>query len=116
MNMAEIRGVMGGPRQEAVGRLFALFREGITNSVAIPDIETEADQAAHHLLGCDNYTALLIVYAAADDFVDDDDVPPAVIDIVKTMADRYLRQLADQVVAMRGPIGPNNCDRTRNVD
>lgn len=93
-------------RDDAAQSVYNLLREGLTNAVAIPEVETDADQAAHHLLGCTNYMALLAVYTTADDLRPDE---PGAAQVVSNMADGHLRVLTDAVLWMRAPVGPNIC-------
>ncbi|HJT92938.1 MAG TPA: hypothetical protein VJ777_13480, partial [Mycobacterium sp.] len=85
---------------EAADKLFDLFRQGLTNAVAIPEVETEGDQAAHQILGCTNYSALLVLYGVIDDLVvedSDDQVQPSkdVVEAIRNIADDHLRKLCD---------------------
>lgn len=100
-------------REATIKRLYALFREGLTNSAAIPEIQTEADQAAHALLGCVEYTALSVIYEAAEDVVADPDVPNDVADVVKAMGDGRLAELCQRIVDKGGPIGEHYCQERK---
>lgn len=93
----------------AGARIFALLREGLTNGAAIPEIETEAEQAAHYLLGCVNFQALMMVYATANNLSDPEDAE--VRRVVSDMADTHLRDMVAAVMFMRGPVGLHICEK-----
>lgn len=98
-----------GAANAAVG-MYRLMRQGLLDGAALPEIQTDAEQAAHQLLGCANYTAIQQVYTVALDLrsVGDEAMRDAAL-IVELMADDHLRRCADAVIAARGPIGVNGC-------
>ena len=109
MNIKEIRTLMTQPLAEA--KLYELLRQGLTNAAAIPEVETEPEQAAHHLLGCDNYMALIILYQTAEDARDE----PDVVKILTDLADNHLRTLTRAVLQTRGPVGGGHkCEKGAN--
>lgn len=97
-------------RERAKQAMYQLLRQGLTNAAAIPEIETEPEQAAHHMLGCDSYLALVHTYATAEDLRADEPMAAAVI---VTMCDEHLMLLTEAVINQRGPIGEHRCLRTR---
>jgi hypothetical protein len=103
----DVEQAMSSPdREHARQALYKLLRQGLTNAAAIPDVETEAEQAAHHMLGCDNYLALVNVYALIEDVRKDE---PAAAAVISTMADEHLMLLVQAVLLARGPIGEHKC-------
>lgn len=109
MNLQDVDNIMTSERAEE--RLYLLMREGLTNAVAIPDVMTEADQAAHHMLGCVNYMALIATYGAADDMRHDESTTDelAAAAVITDLADSHLRILTQAIIYLRGPIGPHRC-------
>jgi hypothetical protein len=93
-------------------RLFHLFREGLMNGVVLPEVQTESEQAAHQLLGCDRYSALLAVYGTALDLRDDPELGPGVAELVEEMANHRLILFAQEIVRNRAPLGPHTCVET----
>lgn len=108
MVVEELMAIFNEPAAGA--RICGLLREGLTNGAAIPEIETEAEQAAHYLLGCVNFQALMMVYATANDLSDENEEAD-VRRVVSDMADAYLRTLVDAVMFMRGPVGQHICEK-----
>lgn len=113
MDYNEVVGMINNPDYERARQsVYSLIREGLTNGAAIPEVETETEQAAHHLLGCVNYLALITVYATAGDMRDDEPLAAAV---VSEMADERLMLLTDAVLAARGPVGEHICAQKRRA-
>lgn len=106
MGPQEVAAIMNQPYELAKQAMYKLLREGITNAAAIPEVETEPELAAHHMLGCANYLALVTIYATAEDIRADEPMAAAVI---VTMADEHLMLLTQAVLAARGPIGEHPC-------
>lgn len=98
-------------QRDAEKVLWDLCRQGLLDAVAIPEVETEADQVAHQLLGCINYSALLAVYATAEDMRRQSGVPSEVCDTAMLIADQFLVDLVKAVVLIRAPLGPPCCSR-----
>jgi hypothetical protein len=94
-------------------RLFHLFREGLLNAVALPEIESEPEQAAHQLLGCERYSAMLAIYGLADSINEDLELGgPPVANWIQDAADRRLLEFAQELVRNRAPLGPHTCVET----
>lgn len=91
-------------QDDALQRMYRLFREGLVTAATIPDLETEAEAVAHHLLGCANYNALLHVYESAD-VLRRDGEDEAMVDALTEMADMFLQVSTAAVLSFRGPIG-----------
>jgi hypothetical protein len=107
MYLDEVMRMINDPNYErAKQSMYLMLREGLTNGAAIPEVETEAEQAAHHMLGCDNYLALITTYATAEDVRKDEPMAAAVI---STMCDEHLMLLTQAVLSARGPIGEHKC-------
>lgn len=96
---------------DAADALFRMFRQGFSNGIHIPQVETDAEHLAHIYLGCDTFNALQFVYAAALGARDDDEYADVVeiFDTVDTIADDYLRTQVAAVIAARGPVGGHTC-------
>jgi hypothetical protein len=112
MRYSDVTGLLEQPREQARQSLYKLLRQGLTNGAAIPEVETEPEQAAHHMLGCTNYLALITVYATVDDMRPDEPLAAAV---VSEMADERLMLLVDAIMAARGPVGEHVCEQTRRA-
>lgn len=112
MYLEEVYSIMGetGSREEATQAMFKLMRQGLTNGAAIPEVETEAEQAAHHMLGCDNYLAIINMYATADTLREDE---PTAAAIISSVTDEHLMTLTKAVIGAHGPIGVHNCEQQR---
>jgi hypothetical protein len=106
--MAYYKEIQALLQDRAEDKLYDMMRQGLTNAAAIPEVETEPEQAAHHLLGCDNYMALVIIYQSADDARPDE---PNVAQIITDLADSHLRVLTKAVMYMGGPIGQHKCQK-----
>lgn len=111
MYYQEIIDMMELPVERATQAMFTLLRQGLTNGACIPEVETEAEQAAHHMLGCDNYRALIVLYATVEDMRRDDDAR-ASAQIVNDITDEHLMLLTKAIIAARGPIGEHTCIQT----
>lgn len=98
---------------DAEEALYTMFRQGLIDNAALPEVSTEAGEAAHVLLGCHSFSALHFVYGGALDVretMTDADGPVA--DAIEAVADAYLREQVAAVVAMRGPVGSIDDDCT----
>lgn len=95
-------------QSQAGQKLYELMRQGLTAAATIPEVTTDAEAAAHQLLGCDSYQALIIMYQSADAVRPDE---PNVAQIITDLADGHLRTLTQAVIFMRGPIGRHTCEK-----
>jgi hypothetical protein len=94
----------------AAQSLARLFREGLRDTMALPEIHTEADEATHALLGCDHYLAMMLLAGMLEDLPED--TPAGVREILDDLFDRQMNRLGVMVVAARGPLGPHACGGT----
>lgn len=85
--------------------LYQLFRDGLVAAATVPELETEAEKAAHHFLGCANFGVLLGAYEHADSWRRGDDADEGTAAAWTEMADLFLRSNVQAVVAVRGAIG-----------
>ena len=85
------------------------FLEGLRDAAAVPEvISSDADVAAHKLLGCDMFMAMLVLASSVDA------LPPQASEVTRHYLERLLGReleaLAIQVIENRGPIGSNYCE------
>lgn len=109
MNVDDVMDTIEQPTDKARQAVYKMLREGLVNGAVIPEVETDTEQAAHFLLGCDNYMAMITIYATADDIRPDE---PAAAAIISTVADEHLLLLTDAILAARGPIGEHKCENS----
>lgn len=107
MDLDDVMDTIDQPTAKARQAVYKLLREGLVNGAVIPEVETDTEQVAHFLLGCDNYMAMITIYATADDMRPDE---PAAAAIISTVADEHLMLLTDAILAARGPIGERKCE------
>jgi hypothetical protein len=109
MNTKEVRALIN--QDDAAEKMYDMFRQGIIDGATLPEVTTDAEDAAHSMLGCDNYSALREVYNTAIALREDPhyDHPAEVIETIELMADSYLREQVDGIIAARGPIGNADC-------
>jgi hypothetical protein len=113
VNYDDVAAMIENPDLEKARQaVYAMLRQGLTNGAAIPEVETETEQAAHHLLGCTNYLALLTVYATVEDMREDEPLAAAV---VAEMGDERLMLLTDAILAAHGPVGEHRCTQQRRA-
>lgn len=93
--------------QDAAGRLALMFREGLNDTVHLPEVHSESATATHALMGCAWYMAMFMLTGMVTDLADD--TPPPVRRILEAIVEEKLAQLAATVVARRGPLGPDEC-------
>jgi hypothetical protein len=99
---------------DAADRLYSLFKQGLMDGAALPEVRTEAEEAAHYLLGCSSFNALAFMYTAVCFLRNDDEIinmSSKDIDTLELIGDAYLREQVDAVVAFRGAVGAVTCHR-----
>jgi hypothetical protein len=107
MNLMEMKVLVD---DGAVNKLFDLFRQGLVDAAAVPELQTEGESAAHHMLGCDNYIALIAIYGTALAFQETPgEAPESAVEKIFEIADTHLRRQVLAVVDACGPIGTHTC-------
>lgn len=95
-----------GDLNEAARQLAAVFREGVTDTYTLPEIETEKGKVTHELLGCTwHHTMSVFVDAVAHM---PPDTPTQVVHNVQAVIDQRFYMLARMCLRRGGPIGPSN--------
>jgi hypothetical protein len=87
-----------------------MFREGIHDTLHLPEVHSEAEEATHALLGCTHHIAMLMLgnTCVSDP---DDPTPPEVLRMLEALLEMQLDARAAQVVLTRRPLGPMLCGR-----
>jgi len=94
----------------AVAKIVTVFREGLSDHLTLPEIHSEAEEATHFLLGCDQYNAVLMV-AGAIHAGRLSGARPRSLEIVQAALTSQLVDIACAVVNAGGPIGEHDCGR-----
>jgi hypothetical protein len=97
-----------GTRREAAEKLARILREGLDDAIAIPQVNSEAEEIAHAVLGCVWHTAMLIMVETATKRVPAG-APRAVRNNIDSVINSKLYHLALMAVNRGAPIGPSKC-------
>lgn len=104
------RAVSGEPnRILATAALAKMFREGLNDALALPEIQTDADVATHALLGCEKHMHVYMLASFVSDTRNAKDVPPSAVAYMEGLLSRELLLMAAAVTRGRGPIGETKC-------
>lgn len=105
----DLETVIDGERNDtlAVAKITNLFLEGLHDTLTLPEIKSEVAETAHHLLGCDNWTAMFLLASILHDAADTPEVARKYID---TILRDHLLHFAVGVVQRREPIGECTCE------
>jgi hypothetical protein len=93
----------------AVGMLANLFREGINDTVHLPEAHSEAAEITHHYLGCTFWSALLLLADLIND-ARTEDADDDVVGYLEVIYQDHLVGHASHVIHHRGPIGGHTCE------
>lgn len=93
----------------AVAKVANLLIEGAHDVATLPEVHSEAAEAGHLLLGCDLWSAMVLmsdmVHTARDS-----GAPEKVIDYLDGIFKDHITHHAAHVVSNRGPIGEHYCE------
>jgi hypothetical protein len=93
----------GDNPREAAKRLAAVFREGLLDTINLPQVRTDAGDVAHVLLGCIWHSAMGHLIDMTRDL--DPQPPIQVIDCMNQAIDEKLFKLAFLVIRRQNPLG-----------
>lgn len=88
----------------AVAKIVNVFQEGLNDTIHMPEVHSEAAEAAHYFLGCTRWAAMLLLA----DLINDsrtNDATDAVLVYLGTILQDHLVSHASHVVNHAGPIG-----------
>lgn len=88
----------------AIAKIASVFQEGLNDTVHMPEVHSEAAEAAHYLLGCTRWSAMLLLADLIND-ARTNDATDAVLDYLETILQDHLVSHASHVCAHAGPIG-----------
>lgn len=100
----------GDGRIGAVRALADMFREGLADAIALPEVRSDADVATHELLGCEMYLNMFLLATFVTD-LRNGDTPPEALGYFERLLRGQLVTLASAVTLRRGPVGEHSCGK-----
>lgn len=93
----------GDNPREAAKRLAKVFREGLLDTVNLPEVRTDAGEVTHIMLGCVWHSAMGHLIDTIRDL--DPQPPIQVIDCMNQVVDEKLYRLAFRIIKRQNPLG-----------